>query len=72
MAWVMLTRLGARSVVARKGGAAASWGTRGITCGGPPSVDTDSALRAQGTFTRPCKTSRGQRSPRGRRATART
>eukprot|EP00969_Alexandrium_andersonii_P279858 12371243-Alexandrium_andersonii.AAC.1 len=68
----MLTRLGARSVGARGGGATTSCGTWGITCGGPPSVDTDAALHTQGTDTRPCKTSRGQRSPRGRRATART
>eukprot|EP00969_Alexandrium_andersonii_P045647 2003484-Alexandrium_andersonii.AAC.1 len=36
MAWVMSTRLGARSVGARGGGVAASCGTWGITCGRPP------------------------------------
>eukprot|EP00969_Alexandrium_andersonii_P203980 9013097-Alexandrium_andersonii.AAC.1 len=66
----MLTRLGARSARGRGGGAAASCGTRGITCGGPPSADADSARRAQGTDARPWSTSRGQRSPRGWRATA--
>eukprot|EP00969_Alexandrium_andersonii_P147043 6502317-Alexandrium_andersonii.AAC.1 len=35
MDWAMLTRVGARSTGGRGGGAAASCGTRGITCGWP-------------------------------------
>eukprot|EP00969_Alexandrium_andersonii_P176012 7782864-Alexandrium_andersonii.AAC.1 len=60
MDWVMLTHLGARSARGRGGGATASCGTCGITCGWPPSADTDSARHTQGTETKPCRTSRGQ------------
>eukprot|EP00969_Alexandrium_andersonii_P335312 14819644-Alexandrium_andersonii.AAC.1 len=42
MDWVMFTRLGACSARGRGGGAAASCGTRGITCGWPPPADADS------------------------------
>eukprot|EP00969_Alexandrium_andersonii_P214265 9461854-Alexandrium_andersonii.AAC.1 len=65
MAWATLARLGACSARGRKGGATASCGTRGITCGRPPSADADSG-HAQGADTRPWSTSRDQRSPRGR------
>eukprot|EP00969_Alexandrium_andersonii_P291982 12904743-Alexandrium_andersonii.AAC.1 len=68
----MLTRLGARSAGGRGGGAADSCGTCGITCGRPSSTCVDSARHTQGTDTEPCRTSRGQRSPRARRATALT
>eukprot|EP00969_Alexandrium_andersonii_P030748 1341071-Alexandrium_andersonii.AAC.1 len=66
MGWVTLTGLGARSTCGRGGGAAASCGARGVTCGWPPSTDADSARRTQGTDAKPCRTSRDQRSPRGR------
>eukprot|EP00969_Alexandrium_andersonii_P100467 4432529-Alexandrium_andersonii.AAC.1 len=66
MDWATLTRLGARSAGGRGGGATVSCGTRGIACGRPPSTSVDSARHTQGTDTKPCRTSRDQRSPRGR------
>eukprot|EP00969_Alexandrium_andersonii_P311035 13743486-Alexandrium_andersonii.AAC.1 len=70
MACVMFPRLGACSARGR-GGGGTSWATRGMTCGATPE-DTGSRRHIHGAATSSRRASRDQRSPKGRRATART
>eukprot|EP00969_Alexandrium_andersonii_P258107 11412210-Alexandrium_andersonii.AAC.1 len=62
----MSTRLGACSGRGLGGGAGASCGARGITCGWPTPADAGSALHTRGAETSPWRASRDHRSPRGR------
>eukprot|EP00969_Alexandrium_andersonii_P001522 66986-Alexandrium_andersonii.AAC.1 len=68
MACVLFARLGARAAC-RRGGGAASWATRGVTCGSAP-VDAGSHRRTRGTAESSRGASHDHRSPKGRRAAA--
>eukprot|EP00969_Alexandrium_andersonii_P240523 10618943-Alexandrium_andersonii.AAC.1 len=69
MGCVMFTRLGARSARGRRSGAT-SWATCGMTCGATP-AGAGSHRHIHGAAESSCRSSRDQRSPKGRHATAR-